>query len=69
MTLVIAVTNILCRRVTEEEAKEFALKNYGVLCAYIRSNAVTEILANKGIKVKQERKGKRLLITKSNKTI
>lgn len=36
MTLRKAVTDILSRQVTEEEAKKFALEQYGVLCAYIR---------------------------------
>ena len=36
MNLITAVTNIISKRVTEEEAKQFALDNYGVLAAYIR---------------------------------
>ena len=47
MTLVVAVTNILCRRVTEEEAKDFALNQFGVLNAYLRSIQVTEMLLEK----------------------
>ena len=47
MTLVIAVTNILCKRVTEEEAKDFALNQFGVLNAYLRSLQVTEMLLAK----------------------
>lgn len=49
MTLVGAVTNILLKRVTEEEAKQFALDNYGVLASYIRNNTVEGILKNKTI--------------------
>ena len=46
MTLVATVTNILLRRVTEEEeeAKQFALNNYGVLCAYIRNQYVENVM-------------------------
>ena len=31
MTLTKTVTNILSKRVTDEEAKQFALNNYGIL--------------------------------------
>ena len=44
MTLTTAVTNILCKRVTEQEAKQFALDNYGVLAAYIRHQFVAGII-------------------------
>lgn len=47
-TLVQAVTNILFKKVTEDEAKEFALKQYGVLSAYIR-NKSKEALKSKGL--------------------
>lgn len=43
MTLTTTVTNILCRRVTDEEAKEFALNNYGILATYIRQQFVDDI--------------------------
>lgn len=42
-SLVSAVTNILHKRVTEEEAKDFALNQYGVLATYIRSEFINEL--------------------------
>lgn len=42
MTLTTAVSNILLKEVTEEEAKNFALEEYGVLCAYIRYEATQQ---------------------------
>lgn len=41
--LISTVKNILKKKVTEEEAKEFALKNYGVLAAYIRSQYIKSL--------------------------
>lgn len=35
--LVTTVTNILHKRVTEEQAKEYALNHFGELCTYIRN--------------------------------
>lgn len=43
-TLKSAVTNILLKRVTEDEAKDFALNNYGVLCAYIRNEYTDNLM-------------------------
>ena len=43
MTLTTAVTNILCKRVTDEQAKQFALDNYGVLATYIRQEFINSI--------------------------
>ena len=43
MTLTTAVTNILCKRVTDEQAKTFALENYGVLATYIRQEFINKI--------------------------
>lgn len=43
MNLVTAVTNILNKRVTEEQAKQFALDNYGVLACYIKQNLIQSI--------------------------
>ena len=43
MTLTIAVTNILSKRVTDEQAKQFALDNYGVLATYIRGQLIDKI--------------------------
>jgi hypothetical protein len=42
-TLKGTVTNILLKKVTEEQAKQFALDNYGELCAYIRAEAFKNI--------------------------
>ena len=43
MTLTTAVTNILCKKVTDEQAKTFALENYGVLATYIRQEFINSI--------------------------
>ena len=43
MTLTTTVTNILCKRVTDEQAKQFALDNYGVLATYIRGQLIDKI--------------------------
>nr|DAI89532.1 MAG TPA: hypothetical protein [Caudoviricetes sp.] len=53
MTLKIAVTNILSRRVTEEEAMRFALEQYGVLAAYIRHELALRL--NPTVKVKERK--------------
>ena len=42
-SLVSTVTNILNKKVSEEEAKEFALKNYGVLATYIRQEHINNL--------------------------
>lgn len=44
--LISTVTNILNKKVTEEEAKQYALNNYGILATYIRQEYV-KILTNK----------------------
>ncbi len=44
MTLTTTVTNILSKRVTEEEAKQFALDNYGILATYIRQQAYAKLV-------------------------
>lgn len=36
-TLTSTVTNILHKRVTEEQAKDYALNHFGELCTYIRN--------------------------------
>lgn len=46
-TLISAVTNILHKRVSEEEAKKFALENYGELATYIRQQFVEELKQKK----------------------
>jgi hypothetical protein len=38
MTLTATVEAILKRKVTEEEAKDFALNQWGVLISYVREN-------------------------------
>ena len=43
MTLKTAVTNILGKRVTDEQAKTFALENYGILATYIRQEFINKI--------------------------
>ena len=45
--LVAAVTNILNKKVTEEQAKEFALSNFGELCAHIRARHISYIFNSK----------------------
>ena len=43
MTLTTTVTNLLNKRVTDEQAKQFALDNYGVLATYIRGQLIDKI--------------------------
>lgn len=38
MTLTKTVSNILKREVTQEEAKTFALEQFGTLTAYLKNN-------------------------------
>lgn len=47
MTLKCAVSKILSRNVTNKEAKEFASRQYGVLCAFIRSEAFKNLVKDK----------------------
>jgi hypothetical protein len=51
--LVTMVTNLTNKLVSEEEAKEFALKNFGELCAAIRAEHVRYILSQRREKPKQ----------------
>jgi hypothetical protein len=44
MTLTKTVTNILNKKVTEEQAKQFALDNYGILATYIRQQTIEGIM-------------------------
>ena len=53
MTLTIAVTNILSKRVTDEQAKQFALDNYGVLVTYIRGQLIDKIKKVDGYKIRK----------------
>lgn len=43
MTLTTTVTNLLNKKVTDEQAKTFALENYGVLATYIRQEFINSI--------------------------
>ena len=54
MTLKTAVTNILCKRVTDEQAKQFALDNYGVLATYIRGQLIDKIKKVDGYKIRKK---------------
>jgi hypothetical protein len=44
MTLTQTVTNILNKRVTDQEAKMFAFYNYGILATYIRGQLIDDIM-------------------------
>ena len=54
MTLTTTVTNILCKRVTYEQAKQFALDNYGVLATYIRGQLIDKIKKVDGYKIRKK---------------
>lgn len=54
MTLTTAVTNILCKRVTDEQAKQFALDNYGILATYIRGQLIDKIKKVDGYKIRKK---------------
>lgn len=54
MTLTTTVTNILCKRVTDEQAKQFALDNYGVLATYIRGQLIDKIKKVDGYKIRKK---------------
>lgn len=54
MTLITAVTNILCKRVTEKEAQEFALNQYGVLATYIRQEFIKSLKTKNDAKFPQK---------------
>jgi hypothetical protein len=43
MTLKTTVTNILHKRVTDDQAKQFALDNYGILATYIRQHFISSL--------------------------
>jgi len=53
MTLTTTVTNILNKRVTDEQAKQFALENYGILATYIRQQFVSGLKSGETIKTKK----------------
>jgi hypothetical protein len=52
MTLTQTVTNILNKRVTDEEAKLFALNNFGILASYIRNKSLENIMKKRKEKLK-----------------
>lgn len=54
--LVSAVTNILHKRVSEEEAKDFALKQFGVLASYIRNEFMNSLKKQENNKNNQQKK-------------
>lgn len=47
MTLVEVVSKIVREKVTEDQAKDFALDNYGILATYIRQQFVESIIYKK----------------------
>jgi hypothetical protein len=47
MTLTTTVTNILHKRVTDDQAKQFALDNYGILATYIRQQFISSLKSGK----------------------
>jgi hypothetical protein len=50
MTLTTTVTNLLNKRVTDEQAKQFALDNYGILATYIRQQFISGLKETKNKK-------------------
>ena len=69
MTLTTAVTNILCKRVTYEQAKQFALDNYGVLATYIRGQLIDKIKKVDGYKIRKKRIKNRLKMIRIKRKI
>ena len=69
MTLTTAVTNILCKRVTDEQAKQFALDNYGVLATYIRGQLIDKIKKVDGYKIRKKRIKNRLKMIRIKRKI
>ena len=54
MTLTTTVTNLLNKRVTDEQAKQFALDNHGVLATYIRGQLIDKIKKVDGYKIRKK---------------
>lgn len=69
MTLTTTVTNILCKRVTDEQAKQFALDNYGVLATYIRGQLIDKIKKVDGYKIRKKRIKNRLKMIRIKRKI
>ena len=69
MTLTTTVTNILCKRVTYEQAKQFALDNYGVLATYIRGQLIDKIKKVDGYKIRKKRIKNRLKMIRIKRKI
>ena len=53
--LVSAVTNILHKRVTEEEAKDFVLNQFGVLASYLRNEFIENLKKQENEKSKKKK--------------
>ena len=56
MTLTTTVTNLLNKKVTDEQAKTFALENYGVLATYIRQEFINKIKKVEDYKIRKKDK-------------
>lgn len=69
MTLTTTVTNILSKRVTYEQAKQFALDNYGVLATYIRGQLIDKIKKVDGYKIRKKRIKNRLKMIRIKRKI
>ena len=69
MTLTTTVTNILSKRVTDEQAKQFALDNYGVLATYIRGQLIDKIKKVDGYKIRKKRIKNRLKMIRIKRKI
>lgn len=69
MTLTTTVTNILSKRVIDEQAKQFALDNYGVLATYIRGQLIDKIKKVDGYKIRKKRIKNRLKMIRIKRKI
>lgn len=54
MTLKTTVTNILCKKVTEQEAMQWANDNYGILATYIRQEFINKLKSKEDAKFPQK---------------
>ena len=69
MTLTTTVTNLLNKRVTDEQAKQFALDNYGILATYIRGQLIDKIKKVDGYKIRKKRIKNRLKMIRIKRKI
>ena len=69
MTLTTTVTNLLNKRATDEQAKQFALDNYGVLATYIRGQLIDKIKKVDGYKIRKKRIKNRLKMIRIKRKI